>query len=103
MSNAADNYPIVVFWSPGDEEWIADVPDLAYCSAGGATPEEAVREVLVAPALWPESAREHGDPLPDPLDSPFLPEIAREVLRDHASPAAAAVGAGSAAGEGAAP
>jgi predicted RNase H-like HicB family nuclease len=85
-----DNYPIVVFWSPGDEEWIADIPDLQYCSAGGATPEEAVREVLIARALWLESAREHGDPLPDPLASPYLPEIAREMLADHAKLAFAA-------------
>ena len=27
-------------------------------------------------------AREHGTPLPDPRESPYRPEIAREVLRD---------------------
>ena len=73
-----DIYPIVIFWSPEDEAWIADVPDLRYCSAHGETPEEALREILVARELWLESAREHNDVLPDPRDSRFLPDIARE-------------------------
>lgn len=76
-----DHYPVVVFWSPQDEEYIADIPDLAYCSASGETPEEAVREVLIARRLWLESAREHGTPLPDPRESRYLPELAREALR----------------------
>jgi len=80
-----DNYPIVVFWSPTDGEFIADVPDLAYCSASGATPEEAVREVLIARNLWLESARADGTPLPDPRDSRFLPDLAREALREGAT------------------
>lgn len=78
-----DNYPIVVFWSAKDEEWIADVPDLAYCSASGETPEEAVREVMIARQLWLESAREHGTPLPDSRASRFLPELARDAARQE--------------------
>lgn len=75
--NPNDNYPIVLFWSEGDEAFIADVPDLHYCSAHGETPEEALREILIARALWLEMAREDGFPLPDPRRSPYLPEIAR--------------------------
>ena len=76
-----DNYPIVVFWSDEDGEWIADVPDLRSCSVSGETPEEAVREGLIARRLWLESARAHGTPLPDWRESPYLPEIAKEQLR----------------------
>lgn len=90
----SDNYPIVVFWSPEDDEWIADVPDLQHCSASGATPEEAIREALIGRALWLEVAREDDLELPDPLRSPFLPEIARQMLTDHAKLAAAAAAAG---------
>ena len=36
-----DRYHINIFWSDEDECWIADVPDLRYCSAHGATPEDA--------------------------------------------------------------
>jgi predicted RNase H-like HicB family nuclease len=73
-----DNYPIVIFWSDADEAYIADVPDLRYCSAHGETPEEALREILIARELWLETAREDGLPLPDPELSPYLPEIARK-------------------------
>jgi predicted RNase H-like HicB family nuclease len=36
------HYHINVFWSDEDDCWIADVPDLRYCSAHGGTPAEAV-------------------------------------------------------------
>lgn len=75
------NYPIVVFWSDEDGEWIADVPALRGCSASGETPEEAVREGLTARGLWLESARAHGTPRPDPRESRFLPDLAREALQ----------------------
>jgi predicted RNase H-like HicB family nuclease len=57
-------YHINLFWSVEDDVWIADIPDLTYCSAHGATPEEALREVLQAQEAWLESARAHGDPIP---------------------------------------
>lgn len=61
-----DDYAILVFYSAADEGYIADIPDLKYCSAFGETPEEAVREVLIAKDAWLASARELGDPLPEP-------------------------------------
>lgn len=59
-------YPIQVFWSDEDQAWVADVPDLAYCSAVGDTPHEAVAEVEIATAAWLAAAKESGRPLPDP-------------------------------------
>jgi predicted RNase H-like HicB family nuclease len=50
-------YHINVFYSEEDKCYIADIPDLKYCSAHGETPKEAVREVLVAQKLWLESMR----------------------------------------------
>ena len=41
-------YHINLFWSDEDECWIADVPDLTYCSAHGPTPEAALAEVETA-------------------------------------------------------
>ncbi len=61
-----DDYVIVVFYSAEDEGYIADVPDLKYCSAFGETPEDALREVLIAKKAWLESVRAHGDPVPEP-------------------------------------
>jgi predicted RNase H-like HicB family nuclease len=59
-------YPINVFWSDEDRAWVADVPDLAYCSATGDTPHQAVSEVEVAIEVWLEAACSSGRPIPSP-------------------------------------
>lgn len=59
-------YPIDVFWSNEDEAWVADVPDLAYCSALGNSPHEAVAEVEIAMAAWLDAARSSGRQVPPP-------------------------------------
>ena len=59
-------YHIDIFWSDEDDCWIANVPDLEYCSAHGETPQEALAEIIVAMELWLEVATEHNDPIPDP-------------------------------------
>lgn len=41
-------YHINIFYNAEDGDYIADVPDFKYISAFGDTPEEALREVLVA-------------------------------------------------------
>ena len=66
-------YHINVFWSDEDGRWIADVPDLRYCSAHGATPEEAVAEAGIAIDLWLETARETGVPIPEASYKPGKP------------------------------
>ena len=66
------HYHINVFWSEEDGCWIADVPDLRYCSAHGVTPEDALREVQTAMTAWLESARIHGDPIPAPRYRPAI-------------------------------
>ena len=58
--------PINVFWSDEDEAWVADVPDLDFCSAVGDTPHEAVSDVEVAIEVWLEAARSSGRPIPSP-------------------------------------
>lgn len=64
----APRYPINVFWSDESGRWIADVPDLRYCSAHGETPAEAVAEAQEAIALWLETAQAEGIPIPRPSD-----------------------------------
>jgi predicted RNase H-like HicB family nuclease len=59
-------YRIEVFWSDEDEAWIADVPDLPFCTAHGPTAHDAVAEVEVAVEAWLEAARETGRPIPEP-------------------------------------
>ena len=66
------DYHINIFFSEEDGEYIADIPDLRYCSASGATPEEALGEVLQAKALWLEVAREKGLSIPEPRYRPAI-------------------------------
>jgi predicted RNase H-like HicB family nuclease len=60
------SHRIEVFWSDEDQAWIADVPDLPFCTAHGATPHEAVAEVESAIEAWLEGARATGRPVPLP-------------------------------------
>jgi predicted RNase H-like HicB family nuclease len=60
------DYHINVFYSEEDEGYIADIPDLKYCSAFGETPEEAVREVQIAKKTWLETADIQEKPIPKP-------------------------------------
>ncbi len=64
------DYHINVFWSDEDDCYIADVPDIRYCSAHGETPEEALHEVRRALADILEDARERGIALPPPTVRP---------------------------------
>lgn len=66
------DYHINIFCSEEDGEYIADIPDLRYCSASGTTPEEALAEVLIAKELWMEVAHEKGLPIPDPKYRPAI-------------------------------
>jgi predicted RNase H-like HicB family nuclease len=59
-------YPIEVHWSAEDDAWIADAPDLAFCSAHGPTPHEAIAQVEIAIDAWLEAARATGRPVPEP-------------------------------------
>lgn len=59
-------YEIDIFWSEEDGGYIANVPDLKYCSAFGDTYEEALREVRVAMDLHLEVLRETGRLIPEP-------------------------------------
>jgi predicted RNase H-like HicB family nuclease len=65
-------YHINLFWSDEDGCWIADVPDLTYCSAHGPTPEAALREVEVAVEAWLEAQAAEGRPSPSPRYRPAI-------------------------------
>ena len=70
------DYHINIFYSDQDEGYIADIPDLKYCSAFGNTPEEALREVQIAKEAWLEAARAEGKPIPPPRYKPAIYQIA---------------------------
>ena len=70
------DYHINVFYSVEDGGYIADIPDLKFCSAFGDTPESAVREVALAKAAWLEAAQSAGKPIPRPRYRPALYQLA---------------------------
>jgi predicted RNase H-like HicB family nuclease len=69
------DYHISLFFSKEDGGWIAEVPDLASCSALGATMEEALREVERARDAWLAAARDTGKPIPPPRYRPASPGL----------------------------
>ncbi len=66
------DYHINIFFSEEDGGYIADIPDLEYCSAFGETPEAALAELSVAKSAWLEAARESGKPVPAPRYRPLI-------------------------------
>ncbi len=70
------DYHINIFYSEEDEGYIADIPDLKFCSAFGDTPEEALHEVLIAKSAWLESALVEGKPVPQPRYKPVIYQVA---------------------------
>ncbi len=65
-------YHINVFWSDEDEGFIADIPDLKYCSAFGETPDKAMREALIAMEAWLQVAKKRKKPIPKPRYRPAI-------------------------------
>jgi len=70
------HYHINIFYSEKDGGYIADIPDLEACSAFGATPEEALREVEIARVAWLAAARAARKPIPKPRYRPVIYQIA---------------------------
>jgi predicted RNase H-like HicB family nuclease len=66
------DYHINIFYSEEDEGYIADIPDLKFCSAFGETPEEALRQVQIAKKAWLEAAQAEGKPVPPPRYRPAI-------------------------------
>ncbi len=70
------DYHINIFYSDEDGCYIADIPDLKYCSAHGETQQEALAEVLVARDAWLEIAQVEGVSVPEPKYRPAIYQIA---------------------------
>ena len=69
------DYHINIFFSDEDGRYIADIPDLAHCSAFGEAPEQALAAVLDAKAAWIEAAQAEGKPVPAPSFRPAIYQV----------------------------
>ena len=61
-----DKYEIIIFWSAEDDSFIAEIPELPGCVAHGDTQEKALANAKAAEKLWLDTAKEFGDPIPEP-------------------------------------
>ena len=59
-------YEVIIYWSNADNSFVAEVPQLPGCSAHGSTQQAALEQVGQAIDLWLDTAREFGDPIPEP-------------------------------------
>lgn len=59
-------YEIILYWSEDDRAFVAEVPQLPGCMAHGSSQAEALSNVNAAIDLWIETAKEFGDPIPQP-------------------------------------
>ena len=71
-----NDYHINIFYSEEDECYIADIPDFVMCSAFGATPQEALEQVLIAKGAILETMVEKGLPIPEPRYRPAIYQVA---------------------------
>ena len=60
------HYKVIIYWSPEDQAYIAEVPELAGCMADGATYFEALSNVQIIMQEWIETAIELQRPIPQP-------------------------------------
>ena len=59
-------YETIIYWSDEDQAFIAEVPELPGCMAHGDSADQALANVTDAIRLWIETAKEFGDPVPEP-------------------------------------
>jgi predicted RNase H-like HicB family nuclease len=61
-----NRYEIIIYWSDEDGVFVAEVPELPGCAAHGDSQAAALAKAQDAIALWIETAKEFGDPIPEP-------------------------------------
>ena len=61
-----NKYEIIIYWSEGDNVFIAEIPELKGCLAYGDTQDEALREVNNLACEWIKLAKEKGWKIPEP-------------------------------------
>ncbi len=59
-------YEIIIYWTPEDESFVAEVPELPGCMADGSSYQEALANAEVIIKEWLETATEIGRAIPEP-------------------------------------
>jgi predicted RNase H-like HicB family nuclease len=61
-----NKYELIFYWSNEDKANVVEVPELPGCIAHGDSQESALENINQAIELWIDTAREFGDPVPEP-------------------------------------
>ncbi len=61
-----NKYEVVIHWSHEDAAFVAEAPEFPGCAAHGPTQEAAPASAREAIRLWISTAKEFGDPIPEP-------------------------------------
>jgi len=59
-------YEIIIYWSDEDQVFIAELPELPGCMAHGDSQESALSNAQEAIQLWIDTAKDLGEPVPEP-------------------------------------
>ncbi len=59
-------FEVIIYWSPEDEAFIAEVPELPGCMADGTTHQEALTNAELIIQEWIQTAKELGRSVPEP-------------------------------------
>jgi predicted RNase H-like HicB family nuclease len=65
-------YRVNIFWDDDDYCYLAEMPELPGCMAEGETYEEALRNIQKISEMWLETAKKHGDPIPEPMHNKII-------------------------------
>jgi predicted RNase H-like HicB family nuclease len=66
MTSHMHKYEIIMYWSDKDRIFVVEVPELQGCMAHGETQQSALANAQDAINLWIDTAREFGEPVPEP-------------------------------------
>ena len=64
---------IIICWSNEDQAFIGEAPELPGCMAHGDDRETALRSIKDAMQLWIDTARQFGNPIPQPKGERLMP------------------------------
>ena len=59
-------YEVIIYWNSDDKVFVAEIPELPGCMAHGKTQDDALVNSNTAIQLWIDTAKEFGDPIPEP-------------------------------------
>jgi len=64
-------FGVFIYWSTRDDAFVAEVPELPGCMAHGDSLQSALEHVQHAMDLLIDTARELGNPVPEPTNQPL--------------------------------